>query len=287
MSFVATADEVRVFEEFSANPSFSQEAIVVDFTTTPEFIQSVLPPNFEPGDRPTGHVLMSTMESKLCGEFDCAIVSIDVKFKGIRGTYMLEIIISGDSPVTWGREVWGECKKTGTCRMWRSGNYRYAYAERNGVRLIELEGEFGDDLPPRERNSCNFEIKAYPHSMGKGLQWEPMVNVLTVKEQDVRRSTGVGRLVIRGTEHDPLHSIPIVSIKDFEYVSGRADYTVIQEHELGCGKAYLPYLVGRHYEDLRQFKIGGEWTKMQDEEKEAEVFPIQRLTTPGFKKATN
>lgn len=84
MSFVVTVDDVRVFEEFFANPSFSQEAIVVDFTTTPKFIQSVLPPHFEPGDRPAVHVLMSTMESKLCGEFDCAIVSIDVKFKGIR-----------------------------------------------------------------------------------------------------------------------------------------------------------------------------------------------------------
>ncbi|KAH6687426.1 hypothetical protein F5X68DRAFT_231894 [Plectosphaerella plurivora] len=283
MSFVATADQVKVFEEFSSKPSFSQEAIIVDFTTTEEFVRSVLPPNFEPGDTPTGHILLSCMESRLCGEFDCAIVSLDVKFRGVSGTYMLEIIVSGDTPVTWGREVWGECKKTGTCRMWRSGNHRYAYAERNGVRLIELEGEFGDDLPPRKRCNNNFEIKAYPDSQGRGLQWEPVVSVLRVEEDDARRSVGKGRLVVRGSATDPLHSIPILSIGDFEYVSGRADYTVVENHELGSGQAYMPYLIGRHYEDLRVFKVGGEWAKLGDEEVELENCPIQRLSTPSSK----
>ncbi|KAM5342119.1 hypothetical protein ACJ41O_015150 [Fusarium nematophilum] len=283
MSFVASPDQIRVFEEFSSKPSFSQEAIIVDFVTTPEYIKSVLPPGLDPGDTPTGHILLSGMESRLCGEFDCAIVTLDVKFRGKAGTYMIEIIISNDTPVTWGREVWGEAKKTGTCRLWRSGDYRYAYAERNGVRLIELQGKFGDDLPPRKREAINYEIKAYPRSNGKGLQWEPIVNTLLVQEEDVRHSVGEGRLAIRGTAADPLHSIPIESISEFKYVSGRADYTVIAEDELGCGDAYLPYLIGRHYEDLRIFKVGAEWTKMEDEEKELEVSPVRKFVTPGGK----
>ncbi|KAH7007362.1 hypothetical protein EDB80DRAFT_457159 [Ilyonectria destructans] len=281
MSFVATPDEVRAWEELSSKPSFSQELITLDFTTTPEFIQSVLPPGFEPGDEPKGHISLGTFESRLCGEFDCVMVSIDVKFRGRKGTHMLELLISGDTPVTWGREVWGEVKKTGICRIWRSGNYRYAYAERNGVRLIELQGEFGDDLPARTRENTAYEIKAYPHSMGKGLQWEPKVNVLTVVEHDTRRSVGHGRLVVRGTASDPMHSIPIVSVSEMEYVSGRADYTVIEEHDLGCGAAYLPYMIGRHYDDLRQFKVGSEWTEMKDMEEETETNPVQRLTAPS------
>jgi acetoacetate decarboxylase len=281
MSFVATPEQIARFEAFSKKPSFSQEAIVVDFKTTPEFIQSILPPGFDAGDTPTGHILLSNMESNGVGEFDCAIVSFDVKFRGTAGTYMLEIIVSGDLPVTWGREVWGECKKTGTCRMYRSGNIRHAYAERGGVRLIELQGEFGDDLPPRKRENFNFEIKAYPDAQGNGLQYEPIVNVLRVQEHDDRHSVGKGRLVIRGTESDPLHTIPILSISDFIYTSGRADYTVEQQHELGCGAAYLPYLLGRHYEDLKVFKRGGEWTRLEDQEAESEAYPVQRLNTPS------
>ncbi|RSL55024.1 hypothetical protein CEP54_009577 [Fusarium duplospermum] len=265
MSFVASPDQVRAFEEFSSKPSFSQEAIVIDFTTTPEYVRSVLPPGLEPGDTPTGHILMSTMESKLCGEFDCAIVSLDVKFRGKHGTFMLEIIISNDLPVTWGREVWGEAKKTGTCRFWGSEDWRYAYAERNGVRLIEVQAKFGEDLPPRVRDSINFEIKAYPHSQGKGLQWEPS-----------------GRLIIRGTTADPLHSIPIQAVSDFKYTTGRADYTVVSVDELGVGEAYFPHLIGRHYEDVRVHKVGAEWTELKDKE-ELESFPVRRFYTPGFK----
>ncbi|KAK1842596.1 hypothetical protein CCHR01_14783 [Colletotrichum chrysophilum] len=282
MSYVATPEEVRAWEELSSKPSFSQELITVDFTTTPEFIKSVISPGFEPGDEPRGHLSLGTMESRLCGEFDCVMVSIDVKFRGRHGTHMLELIISGDTPVTWGREVWGEVKKTGICRMWRSGSYRYAYAERNGVRLIELVGEFGDDLPARKREATAFEIKAYPHSMGKGLQWEPRVNILTVVEEDTRRSVGKGRLAVRGTSSDPLHSIPILSIGDMEYVSGKADYTVVEEHELGCGQAYLPYLVGRHYDDLRDFRVGAEWNKLEFEKREVQEGSVREFTTPSM-----
>ncbi|KAH6715340.1 hypothetical protein BKA61DRAFT_722307 [Leptodontidium sp. MPI-SDFR-AT-0119] len=283
MSFVATPEQIRTFQEYSATPSFPPEAIVVDFVTTPEFIASVLPPGFEAQEQPTGHIMLSGMESKLCGEFDCAIVTIDVKYRGRPGTYMLEIIISGDSPVTWGREVWGECKKTGTCRLWRSGDYRYAYAERGSVRLVEIQGKFGDELPSQKREGFNYEIKAFPHSSGKGLQWEPRVNCVKVEEEDVRHSVGEGRLTIRGTVADPLHSIPIKSIGEFRYHSGRADYTVVEDSELGCGDAYVPYMIGRHYEDLRIFKIGAEWTQSKDNEQEPEMFSVQHLTTPGFK----
>lgn len=280
MSYIATPEEVATWEEFSSKPQFSQEGIEVPFRTTVEYVKSVLPPGLEPADSPTGSILVGTMESRLCGEFDCTLVTLDTKFKGITGKYCLLMLISGDTPVTWGREVWGETKKTGITRLWRSGNYRYGYAERNGVRLIEVEMECGDDLPAETVRGSQFEIKAYPHSQGKGLQWEPKVNVLDVVEHKTRRAVGKGRLTVRGTRADPLHSIPIQSIGEFEYVSGLAEYTVVAEHDLGCGNAYMPYLIGRHYDDLRCFRVGAQWTKMHpDETDEEEKFPVQRLSS--------
>lgn len=278
MSYVASPEEIAIWEEFSSKPQFSQEGIDVPFRTTFEYVKSVLPPGFEPASQPTGNILVSTMESRLCGEFDCTLVTLDAKFKGITGKYCLLMLISGDTPVTWGREVWGETKKTGTTRLWRSGNYRYGYAERNGVRLVEVEMECGDNLPAQKVQGSQFEIKAYPHSQGKGLQWEPKVNVLDIIAHNDRRAVGNGRLIVRGTRADPLHSIPIVSISEFEYVSGLAEYTVVSEHDLGCGNAYMPYLIGRHYDDLRIFRVGAQWNKLQSQEDdEDEKFPVQRL----------
>jgi acetoacetate decarboxylase len=282
MSYVATPEEIAVFEEYSLKPNFSQEAIFLDFTTTEEFIKSILPPKFSPAEKPTGHIYVGTMESRLCGEFDCAIVSIDVVFNGKKGIYMIEMLISEDFPVTWGREVWGETKKTAQVKMYRAGDYRYAYVERNGVRLIDIEGKFGDDLPPVKREGKSFEIKAYPSSTGKGLQWDPIVNELAIYEDFPRRSTGVGRVTIRGNRNNPLHTIPILSITDFEYSSGLVAYEVLEEHALGVGNAYLPYLIGRHYDDIRTFKVGNIWAKLKEKPKEDETFPVRTFDSPGF-----
>lgn len=282
MSYVASPEEVAVFEDFSSQPKFSQEAITCDFTTTKEFVQSVLPPHFKPAAEPTGHIYVGTMESRLCGEFDCALISLDVIFNGKPGIYMLEMLISEDFPVTWGREIWGETKKTAFVKMQRSGNYRYAFAERNGVRLIEIEGEFGDELPPTTTESRNFEIKAYPGSRGKGVQWEPVVNELHVVEHHTRQSKGQGIVTLRGNRNNPIHSIPVLSITDLQYTSGLAEYTVINEYPLGVTKEYLPYLIGRHYDDMRTFKVGNQWTGLDPSAKHEETFPVQRLTTPGF-----
>lgn len=280
MTYVATPEQVALWEEFSSKPEFSVEGINVPLLTTPEYVKSVLPPGFEPSDKPSGSILLSTMESRLCGEFDCTLVTLDAKFKGVTGKYCLLMLISGDTPVTWGREVWGETKKTGTTRLWRSGDYRYAYAERNGVRIIEAQGIFGDELSSEVDHGYQFEVKAYPHSMGKGLQWEPLVNTLDVTTHKTRRSVGKGRITVRGTAADPLHSIPIQSVGQFEYLSGLSQYTVVREDELGCGNAYLPYLIGRHYDHLGIFKVGAQWTKLEDQEAEDEQkYPVQRLTS--------
>ncbi|CAH0051471.1 unnamed protein product [Clonostachys solani] len=287
MSYVATPEEIAIFAEYSLKPNFSQEAILLDFTTTEEFIKSILPPKFSPAEKPTGHIYVGTMESRLCGEFDCAIVSIDVIFNGKKGIYMIEMLISDDFPVTWGREVWGETKKTAQVKMYRAGDYRYAYVERNGVRLIDIEGKFGDDLPPVKREGTSFEIKAYPSSTGKGVQWDPIVNELAIHEDFPRRSTGVGRVTIRGSRNNPLHTIPILSITDFEYSSGLVAYEVLKEHALGVGNAYLPYLIGRHYDDIRTFKVGNLWAKLQGKPQEEETFPVRIFDSPGFKALLN
>src|SRR5690348_12484500 len=119
MPFVATKDQVEAFQAFSHRPGFSQEAVSVNFVTTEEFVRSVLPPGLEPADRPVGSVSISTWESKLCGEFECTMVSLQAKHKGVEGKYILTLVVSGDMPVTWGREVWGEVKKTGVSQLYR------------------------------------------------------------------------------------------------------------------------------------------------------------------------
>ncbi|ETS84249.1 hypothetical protein PFICI_02274 [Pestalotiopsis fici W106-1] len=261
MPFVATEEQVKAFQAFSHRPGFSQEVIAVDFETTPEFVKSVLPPGLEPAIRPVGTVSLSTWESKLCGEFECTMVSLQAVHDGVEGKYILTLIVSGDTPVTWGREIWGEIKKTGVTKLFRSGHRRSGFGERNGVRLVEMRATFDEDLPPNVEESIGYEIKAYPSSTGIGLHDEPRLLKLNITDHNTVRAEGKGTLILRGTTSDPLHDIPIKSIDKFKYVSGVADYFVLEEKPLGIGNAYLPYLIGRHYDDLRAFQIGADFDK--------------------------
>lgn len=75
----------------------------------------------------------------MCGEFDCTIVFLKCRYKEYEGTTMLLIIVSGDMPVTIGREMWGEPKKTGTTQVYMDGHQLYGFAERNGNEFDPLD----------------------------------------------------------------------------------------------------------------------------------------------------
>jgi hypothetical protein len=40
-----------------------------------------------------------------------------------------------------------------------------------------------------------------------------------------------------------------------EFVSGPARYKATAEYDLGCGDTPMPYLISRHYDNLRVFEV--------------------------------
>ncbi|KAF7525331.1 hypothetical protein G7054_g11126 [Neopestalotiopsis clavispora] len=259
MPFVASKEQVEALQAFSHQPGFTQELLTVDFLTTSEFVKSVLRPGLEPASRPVG---------------SCTIVSQQAVHNGVEGKYILTLIVSGNTPVTWGREIRGEIKKTGVTELYRSGKRRYGFGERKGVRLVEMSAVFEDgELSPNVEESIGYEIKAYPSSTGMGLHDDPRLVTIKITDHNTARAVGKGTLTLRGSVSDPLHEIPISSIGEFNYVSGVAVYFVQEEKPLGVGDAYLPYLIGRHYDDLRSYPIAGDFD--QSAKIEHEVFPAR------------
>ncbi|WP_373562285.1 acetoacetate decarboxylase family protein [Pseudomonas prosekii] len=91
------------------------KAVSIEFETTFEFLRSVLPPCFDLPETPTTIASISRWQSELCGEFDCGIISLKCRYKELEGTTMLVLIMSGDMPVTIGREMWGGGKENRYC----------------------------------------------------------------------------------------------------------------------------------------------------------------------------
>lgn len=278
MSFVATKEQVEAFTTFSQQPSFSQEAINVSFMTTREFVSSILPPGFEPADKPVGMFSISQWGSPMMGSFDCTWASFACKYKGIEGSYSLFIYIGGEEgsselAITWGREVWGDPKKKASSRLFRNGTHRSGTTVRMGTTLMEIEADFTTDLPALKQDSVAFEVKAYPHSSGLGLHDEARVIALNVTEDYPIRATGKGKVIIRGTNTNPLHTIPIVNVEEITYVSGTVDYKHGAEYKLGCGDAYLPYLLGKGYDNLSSLRA--DMTLEEKDNMDSKVFPAR------------
>src|SRR5216683_263372 len=71
MGFVRSSEEIAQIQDTLSHPRFvGAEMLGVDFLTTPEFVQSVLPPGLEPADEPRVRAMIGRWRSNCVGDFD-------------------------------------------------------------------------------------------------------------------------------------------------------------------------------------------------------------------------
>lgn len=244
-------------QELLSTGRFQIDGLSIQFETTREFVCEVLPPCFEPVETPRGLARVSRWQSHVCGEFDTAIVGLMARYDNIEGFYTLLMVVSGDMPVTIGRELWGEVKKTGSARLHSNGSSMYGYAERNGSRIVEIEAELGQDLGPQSTDDLALEVKAFPSADGIGLQYDPVAVALCAHGSYASVREGAGTLTLTGTPWDPLDTIPVVSVGMARHVIGTSIYSCVRQDSLPNREAYLPYVYGRHYDDFTLFHTAG------------------------------
>jgi len=253
VGYVKTPAEIAAIEELLSKGQFTIENLAIEFETTREFARHVLAPCFELADQPTGFVSVNRWQSALCGEFQGGIVGLNCKYKGQDGYTMLTLFIDNDMPVSIGREMWGEGKKRGFSELYVDGANAYGYTERNGTRLIQIEAEFGPEMGPQKVQNRDFELKAQPHTTGRGLQNNVVLSNFLTDEQYSSYREGTGTLKLQGTPWDPLDTVPVVSVGKAYLMSGQANWVVDSWDELPDPAAYVPYIYGQKYDDFTLF----------------------------------
>lgn len=261
MGYVKTPQELerfRALADFRRGVSYCADVLSIAFTTTEEFVAEVLPPCFEPAGRPAAFASIGAWRKLLDGvpargegaAFENAVVWIAARYGDVEGWYALTMIVSGDMPITLGRETTGEPKKRGRARLYRDGARVSGWAERAGTRLIEIDAELGPELGPAVEVERTLELKACLAPDAAGLQWDPLVTVLRVEHRHERRRAGAGTLRLRGTPVDPLDTIPVVSVGEATHSEGAATVAVESQTALPDGNRLLPWIVGRSYDDV-------------------------------------
>jgi acetoacetate decarboxylase len=257
MGFVKTPEEVAEIAGLLAETRYVVDQVAIGFETTEEFVRAVLPPVLSPIEKPAGMACVTRGQSSFCGEYDLAWVGLYAAYGDLVGVYTLSMIVAGDLgevPITAGRDTWGEVKKQGKIGYSRDTDYVRGFAERHGVRLIEIEGHLTSaDKGPRTVEYSTFDIKGLPAADGQGLQWNPLLVILDVVENDDTVRRGDGKLTLRGTPHDPLDEIPVVATGAALHAVGETIFTTRSATELDDPDAYAPYIFGRAYDDFSVF----------------------------------
>lgn len=253
MGYVKTPDEIAAMQSLTRRAYFTLEGVSIEFETTAEFARSVLPPCFEP-DGARGIATVSRWQAGVCGEFESAAVMLNAKWGDYVGTYFLTLVVSGDMPVTIGRELWGEPKKLGTTQFYRDGNDVYGYAERNGARIVQIDASFSKDLGSQELRSYALEVNGYL-GHDASLAADPFAAAfLNTRRFDAVRE-GEGDLTLTGTAFDPVDEIPILSTGRALHYTGESVYEEAAREQLPDRETYLPYILGRSFDDLTKFRV--------------------------------
>jgi acetoacetate decarboxylase len=245
MGFVKTAEEIATIEQAFAEPHFvSGERFLVSFLTEPSTYARLLPSCFTVGDQPLVTIGIGRWQSNCTGDYAGGSISLAVRHKGVDGSYAVAMWMDSEAAVAFGRDVFGEPKKLAATNLIHSGDYAQAWIERRGVRLVEIEADLDDDLGPSEIERIAYNIRSRPAAHGRGLDGPAVLTAATFRTKIKLRREGRGSVTLRGTPHDPVDEIEVVTVLGAEYqqhdIVARCEAVdTIPAHE------FLPFHYGR------------------------------------------
>jgi acetoacetate decarboxylase len=250
MGYVKSPDEVEQIQRRMEEARFETESLEVYFRTDPDFVREVLPPCFQPAEQARGFVQIGTSKAtNLEVEFSVATIHVAARYEGVQGWYHVTMFLTGDMPITLGRELWGEAKKRGEITLDTTLPGVHGWAERNGAVLIEASVEATEDHGPREEAFPILNLKAFLNGSATDLEYDPIV---LQTEYIVDYSTyyeGAGTITLHSTDEEPCGTVPILAVDRAVYSKHAMRPSYGAQHRIaGAHDAYVPYMLGRSYD---------------------------------------
>jgi acetoacetate decarboxylase len=246
MGFVKRPEEISRIQDALRHPRFvNGEMLTVDFLTDPAVVARILPPPLEPADAPRVTAMIGRWQSNCVGDFHGAAIYVAARHDGLDGDYVLAMYMDNDVPTIYGRDLFGEPKKLAESALHRHGDTFHGWLDRGGVRLMELHGELPNQLGSADVEGINYNFKARPSADGIGLQEDAILTRATFQTHIVCAQDGAGSVVLRGSVHDPLDELPVVSVLRGAFME--CDLIgACQAVATVPADTFLPYHHGRH-----------------------------------------
>jgi acetoacetate decarboxylase len=245
MGFVRTAEELERIGRILGEPRFvGGRQLKVEFLTDRALLARLLPPPLQPAAEPLVAVTIGQWHSNGFGDFAGGSIYLSASYAGVSGGYALAMWMDREPPLVFGREVFGEPKKLAAVRLERRDECRVASLERNGTRLLALRGVMTRMPEPVEQTRIAFNYRSRTAPDGVGLDGPAVLTRATFTETVRLREEGAGMVELRGTAHDPLEELEVMSVVGATYteqdIAGRCEAIASVEAE-----EFLPYHHGR------------------------------------------
>ena len=228
LRYVKTLDQVKKADE--SNPEFldsTVQSIRAVYETDPAIVAAVIPQPLEPTDRPEVCVTFSHVSMHITPEYTFEIGStifgVRASYEGIEGIYLITMPMTTEQAVIGGRETYGEPKKIAEIDFQNDDKTVSATCSRMGVPYLEVRGNLGADLSPRELTEYAYCYKALPAcEKGGGFDGDPLLVRLEWRHKHEKVvAVDAGEVILRDSPFDPVADVPVRRLVSMQYEVGQ------------------------------------------------------------------
>lgn len=243
--FVASEKHLASLRQRLSHPRFTNGVrLTVEFLTTREAYEELLPPLMVPHDEPRMVVGIGRYESQVVGPYCGGSLSLISEYQGVPGGVGVCMWMNSLHAVDYGRDVLGEPKKLAESGIDVSADTAHAWVDRDGVRIIDIEAELTEELGGAAVTRYAYNYRSRPAVDGFTLE-DPVALTRTGFDTNITsRRSATAKLQLSSSRFDPLGEIPIVELLSAELQSNEL---IGRTEVVGSVSAdeFLPYHYGR------------------------------------------
>lgn len=264
VSYVWSKEQVEQYISYYQGIATRGSNVYLTFETTEAFARSVLPPCLEVASKPEITISFgSFMEiyegyPNRPGRDSAVLIGLNARLGDREGSYFLTVVETEEVNVVTGREVWGMPKKIGTVDYWEDGKDLWAFAERKGHRLVEIQATVGSELGPQEASTeYYFELRGQFAPDMSSVNRAELVVFEMPSETHRFRELSEPHVQLKGSPFD--RGVDTLELGEFVaggLSGGETGYKVVKVEDLSNdGNDYAPYLLGRFYDTWEDYGV--------------------------------
>ncbi len=166
MNFVKTKDELDRYYACKVREFPQARMMGVMFGADPEVTRRLLPAPLDQAEMPGGLIFIAEYgDTNLGPGYREAALFLRCSYEGVAGSYCLAMPIDSEANrLHNGRDVYGFPKKAANIHFEREGNRVHGWAERGGIRFVELSIDLAGTLPELPPTGPTYLFKGMPRA---------------------------------------------------------------------------------------------------------------------------